>query len=236
MKLTRPHFLSIQAFLDRIDALTPEDLQIYQIITEALVELCSDADPTGEDSLVQCADVTALQESMATFVDSPVGGYFGVLSALFRNIFEYSPWSVVLEIVETGSNANITTDLFFAGPQTYLRGGVQSDKTVKFNLVDKDSLLAIKSFADSITEAVGNPFNEYIFVSDGTSASAAAIVPHTAVQLWRNRDRTGASRPVYLVSYGGTGVADDLMLSSIPANVQGVHLEDPIIGEASLSL
>uniref|UniRef100_A0A7S3LD33 Tail specific protease domain-containing protein n=1 Tax=Amphora coffeiformis TaxID=265554 RepID=A0A7S3LD33_9STRA len=226
-----------EAFLDRINALTPEDLQIYEIIAEAMVELCNDADPTGEESLAQCAGVAEFQQSMTAFAESPSSaGYIDVMIALINNIFEYSPWSVVLEIVESGSNANITTDLFFAGRQTFLRGGVPSEKTVKFNLIDKDTLLEIKAFADSITQEIGNPFNEYIFVSDGTSASAAAIVPHTAVQLWRNRDRTDASRPVHLLSYGGTGVADDLMLSSIPANVQGVHLEDPIIGEASLSL
>ena len=177
------------------------------------------------------------QNNITAFVDSPsINGYFDVLVVLLENIFEYSPWSVVLEIAETGSNENITTDLFFAGRQTYLRGGVQSGKTVKFNFVDRETLLSVKATADSISEEFGNPFNEYIFVSDGTSASSAAIVPHTAVQLWRNRDVTGASRPVFLLSYGGTGVADDLMFSSIPANVQGVHLEDPIIGEASLSL
>lgn len=206
-------------------------------MANALVELCSDADPTGEESATQCATVNDFQSNVTAFAADPTFvGYIDVLIALIDNVLEYTPWSVVLEIVESGSNANITTDLFFEGPQEYLRGGLTSLRTTKFDLIAESLLLQIKAFADSLTESAVNPFDEYIFVSDGTSASAASIVPHTAVQFWRNRDRTGATRPVSLLSYGGTGVANDLMFSSIPANVQGIHLEDPIIGEASLEM
>ena len=215
---------------------------MYQIVADALLELCNDADPTGEESLTQCAAVRDFQGNMTAFATNPtIDGYFDVLLALLDNILDYNPWTVVFEIAQSGSNENITTELFFAGQQDFLRGGVQSSKTAKFNLVDEDSVRSLKAAADAVISSVGNPFDEYIFVSDGTSASAASIVPHVAKQLWRNRNRpgersTGATRPVSLLSYGGTGDADDLMLSSVPANVQGVHLEDPIIGEASLEL
>ena len=79
-------------------------------------------------------------------------------------------------------------------------------------------------------------FDDYVIVSNGVSGSMGAVFPMMSSQLYKNRDRSEVSSKVTLVSYGGTGDADDLAISAFPASVQGVHLEDPIIGDAALRM
>ena len=89
----------------------------------------------------------------------------------------------------------------------------------------------------NVTDSFGGfPFDEYNFISNGRASSSAALFPYTSAQLYKNRDRTGATRKVSLLGYGGTGGKEDLSLSDIPASVQGVHLENPIMGDAALSM
>jgi hypothetical protein len=125
-----------------------------------------------------------------------------------------------------------------AGPQTINRGGVASNVTAKFDLMGIQKSI-IKNGVEDLYSAgilLENVFDEYVMVSNGVSGSMAAIFPFESAQLYKNKDQSQATTKVTLCGYGGTGDADDLSLSSFPASVQGVHLEDPIIGDAALAM
>ena len=190
---------------------------------------------------LQCDQALTLQANVTAFVEDPnLETYVGLFFALFSSVFEYSPWTAI----RLGDRepdqlvSNTTLSLWGEGPYTQIRGGVESNTTAKFDLIPVDDLLVlVQSVIRNVTDSLGgNPFDEYIFVSNGGSASSAAIFPYTCAQLYKNRDRTGATRKVSLLGYGGTGGKEDLSLSDIPASVQGVHLENPIMGDAALSM
>ena len=225
------HRMLKQEFQARVDSYTTEDLQIYYRIAEAIVELCEDAG--SNDSEERCQTARNLQAAVTSFVVFPtIDNYFQLMLELVSDfILEYNPWTAIF------MDEDEELYLRSQGPQTKIRGGVESNTTVKFNILGIDYLNTVQTIALNITTSSGgNPFTEYIFVSDGQAASAAALTAYTASQLYKNRDATGATRKVTLVGYGGTGDPSDMTLAAIPASVQGVNLQNPIMGDAASSM
>ena len=252
----------LQSFTGLIENFTDEAFQFYQIAGDAIFELCESAsnplDPTPDAT--QCRQASYLKANVTNFVTNPdISTYIALFLSLGQTVFHYSPWTAVLQQAEANqllsgggqgppassessgilgapiSNSSITSKLIFAGPKTYIRGGVESNFTDKFDLLGSTNAWVYEDIA-SLNEQINYSFDEYVFVSDGVSGSMAAIFPFTASQLYNNRDRSNIETTVTLAAYGGLGNSDDFSISSFPASVQGVHLEDPIIGAAALQM
>ena len=224
---------------ERINGYTSEELSVFEIASNAMVEICNDAVnlQTGDLSAFQCARVNQLLGNATAFADDPtLDTYLPFFISLLDTILEYNPWSVVLELASF-SDPNISQTLIDADVVTNIRGGVESNVTAKFDLIGTPTMKLLKDTIDQIlTTSLPYFFDEYIIVSNGVSGSMGAIFPMMSSQLYKNRDRSKISSKVTLLSYGGTGVADDLAISAFPASVQGVHLEDPIIGDSALRM
>ena len=196
-----------------------------------MIEICEDAVETGS-TVDYCVGVRTIATVMDAFAAAPddIGAFFDLFRSARDMAAIYNPWSTLLV-----DRPDDQAALQEAGIVNRIRGGLQSRTTARFNLSPLVGL-AYESAQNITAESGGNPFEEYVFVSNGVSASAAAILPYTCSQLWKNAEITGARHPVTLVGYGGTGNADDMILSSIPASVQGVNIEFPLIGDAALQL
>ena len=224
---------------ERIDSYTSEDLSVFKNASNAMVEICYEAVniQTGDMSSLMCEQVDYLHGNVTKFVTKRnVDTYFNFFTSLLDTMEEYNPWSVVLNL-QGFDLLNITKMLHNAGPVTNIRGGVPSNVTDKFDVLSAPTMEWLKDMIDELLDTSLNYFfDEYIIVSNGVSGSMAALFPMMSSQLYKNRDRSNVSNKVSLVTYGGTGVADDLAISAFPASVQGIHLEHPIIGDAALRL
>jgi hypothetical protein len=107
----------------------------------------------------------------------------------------------------------------------YIRGGVRQNNTNKYPLVPPS--LYYHTVALSLQNDF--QFEEYVIVSDGDSASTASLFASTATQIWANRVLSGAKVPLTTVTFGGTKDPSDTAVTAIPASVQGVRIEFPII-------
>ena len=214
----------------RASEITSTDFANYRAVVSGMIELCEDVIDT-QDNRDFCVGVSSLSGNLENFEtsDGDVEAYETFGDDLIAVMRAYSPWSAVLV-----DRQETQATLQQAGFVNRTRGGMESWTTDRFDIVDFSYWYEL---AHNITdESGGNPFNEYVFVSNGVSASAAAMVACTVSQFWKNAESTGALRKVTLVGYGGTGKADDMTLSYVPASVQGVNLEFPLIGSAAMQL
>ena len=225
-------------------------LEIFEIAGNATYELCESAvnpkDPTPDAT--QCQQTDFLRRNVTEFVTNrDLPSYINLFLSLGETIFQYNPWTVVLQQAEKNqlitndqlgpptSNISITDTLRKEGPQQFIRGGVQANFTAKFDLLGRTQAWVYDDIA-SLNDELDYSFDEYVFVSDGVAGSMAAIFPFTAAQLYKNRNESLVEVEVRLASYGGLGKPHDFSIASHPASVQGVHLEDPIIGAAALMM
>lgn len=180
----------------------------------------------------RCSQIDTLSSAFETFVDTgDIETYRQFVSELNATAVTFNPWSILL-----GPDSSQVQALQDAGIVTRLRGGVESKSTARFDVEEPFILGLLYEVAQEVSSEYGNPFDEYVFVSDGLSASSGAILPYTSSQLWKNRYLTGATRKVSLVGYGGTGNAEDMAFSTIPASVQSVALEHMIVGDTTLQM
>lgn len=214
-------------------------MTVFQIASDAMAEICHRAAKSkhGNPSYIECEQVYYLQANATKFVHDPnLDTYLDFFKSLLDTTVEYNPWSVVLEIVEN-TDPNITETLVKAGVFTNIRGGVSSNVTDKFDLIGTPVMKSLKDRIDGLLSTSLNYFfDEFVIVSNGLSGSMGAMIPLIASSMYKNRDRSLITSKVTLVSYGGTGVAEDLSISSFPASAQGVHLDDPIICDAALRM
>jgi hypothetical protein len=194
-----------------------------------MIELCEDALDISQ-TLDLCDPLRFLSDSLGTFLLLRTqSSYDFFLDTLERVADQYHPWSTIL-FGRDEEQERLQDD----GPVTRIRGGLLSRTTTRFDVEDMNWIYA--NAQAIVTESGGNPFTDYVFVSDGLSVSSGAIAPYSTAQLYQNRQFTNATRRVSLIAYGGTGRQSDLTFASIPAAVQGVNLEFPLIGVASLRL
>lgn len=227
-----------QFFVAHVESFTDVLYEVLEIASSGILELCTSAvnlfdnTPTANDA--RCETVDYLQRNVTSFIASrDLDTYINVLVSLLDSMVVYNPWSVVLAQVEA-TDPNITSTLISQGVRTFIRGGVESNVTAKFDLSPNQLIL---DYAVEVNAALGGyTFDDYVIVSNGVSGSMAAIFPFESSQLYKNRDQSGVQAKVTLAAYGGTGNADDFSISSFPASVQGVHLEDPIIGDAIVQM
>lgn len=215
--------------------ITDQDIENYRTAIGGMIELCNDALsvfvalPNEE----YCQNYVVLSNSLESFVETRgyenFDTFIGNLQFLVANT---NPWTVTLK-----GQDELRSTLQQADPVTRIRGGVESKTTIKYDVLGANVMDIIFEAVQNVTEAFGgNPFEQYVFLSSGDSASAAAISPFTSSQLSKNAPRTGATRKVKLVSYGGTGKAEDMVHAAIPASVQDIRISEPIIGDALLQL
>ena len=230
--LTLPALHSNKDRASRVASINATDLENYRAAISGMIEMCEDVVDTTSDTNF-CSGVSSLSGNLDNFEASgDVGAYNTLLNDLLGVTIGYSPWSAILV-----DKQETQQSLQEAGPVTRIRGGVESLSTARFDIDPTAQVEFWYERAQNITQqSGGNPFNEYIFLSNGVSASAGALLPYTLSQLWKNADSTRASRKVALLGYGGTGKADDMTFGSVPASVQGVNLEFPLIGSAALQM
>lgn len=196
-----------------------------------MVELCEEsANPASlNDTTSRCEQARHFESNVTEFLNLPEPTTFGeMFTSLLITIENYNPWSVALG----GPLAVLIPEIVLGGVRTVIRGGVESNITTTFNL----ALQFLFDDAITVSDFLEHEFDEIVFVSDGQAASAAAIFPFEASQLYKNSDRSNVTQKVTLCAYGGTGNQEDFTIASIPASVQGIHLEDPIVGKAAISL
>lgn len=217
-----------------MNSFTNNDYTVFNIASEAILDLCNESSENEGDfeKDFQCRQANYLRQNVTQFIVQRNSlTYLTMLQSLFTTIVEYNPWSVVLELVGRFANPNIVEDLISLDIQQVIRGGVPANLTAKFDLVEWQ---VAKQAADALNERLGfTGFDEILIVSDGTAGSMGAMVPFLAYQLSQNG---AVSTEIKLVSYGGTASRSDASVASFPASVQGVHLEDPLIGLLGLFL
>ena len=210
--------------------MTQGDIDRFEEAMDGMLELCLDARGATGSFQDICEPIRFTSASLDAFIASrSQADYLSFISNLEQIADLYNPWSTVLL-----GRTEKQIELQQAGPVDVIRGGMPSRRTVKFDFDEVDNWY--NQAQSIVNESGGNPFTEYIFLSDGSSASAAAIAPYSTWQLYKNAANTGATRKVSLVGYGGTGTKDDLLLSSVPAARLDVNLEVPLIGTACLRL
>jgi hypothetical protein len=81
-----------------------------------------------------------------------------------------------------------------------------------------------------------NAFSEYILVGNGNSGSTANTFKTTVDQMWKNRDQSGATRPLTTVSYGG--IPGDTPLTQFAGGTvtDRINAENSLVGLAGLQL
>lgn len=215
----------------RLVSITDEDIENYWTAINGMYNLCVKSE--GDFLLpaeIRCDQIVLLLGAFNQFAeDRDVDSYSNFISAVYETTQRYNPWTTLLY-------PNPYRYLQEAGIVTRIRGGVESDSTVKFDIFEGFMEEIYSVVQNNTATSGGNPFKEYVFVSDGLCASSCGITSYTTSQLWKNRDRTGATRKASLVSYGGTGKSDDIVFANIPASVQGVQLESLIIGDSALQM
>ena len=223
--------LAFQDAQARIDTITADDIQNYRIAIAGMEELCLDG-PGPPREPGSCPPLESLVVVLDEFAEMRSVDNFGrLLFLLFAAINSYTPWNTI------SLRQTQIQELQEAGQVTRIRGGVEYTSTIRFNAIGDENFERIFGLVQNVTaEMGGNPFDEYVFVSGGQSGSSGAVLPYSASQFYKNRDAVGTNRKVTLISYGGTGSPDDLTFANIPAGVDWVNLERPIIGDALIQL
>ncbi|KAL7563541.1 hypothetical protein ACA910_012355 [Epithemia clementina (nom. ined.)] len=222
----------------RIDRLTVNDFANYALAVEGMRDICytNGAESNTLHPRVLCASLDELVQELSDLSSAlNVPTYEAFINKAIIVVTNYNSW------VAFFGSPDLIPSLYDAGPVSQIRGGVTSETTIRLNIVEDETLEEGYDWAAFqqlvISETQGrNPFDEIIFLSDGNCASSGAMLPYTASQLYKNRERTGAQTKISLVAFGGSGNFEDMTFATIPASVQNIHLEFPIIGDAALQL
>jgi hypothetical protein len=180
-----------------------------------------------------------LETKMASFASQlSAATYKDLLISLLVVLLEINPWTVGLPVTWIDS-VDALVNFPLSMPMDYINYGGRKDAyTLRFDLGlpnTTDSLDYIGTLATRTKDELGGfTFDEFVVVSNGLAGSTTAIFVSSVEQIWKNRDRSGATQPLTTVAYGGTGQKSDIALTAFPASIRDVNLDYPLVANAVL--
>jgi hypothetical protein len=150
----------------------------------------------------------------------------GAFEAFLREYFDFmeksNPWTVSSEFnVSIGIEEN-----------SHIRGGKMASFTGPLHHEPDMPLW----WNCSLEPFQKNVFSSYVLLGNGNSGSTANTFQTTVEQIWKNRDQSGATRPLVSVSYGG--IRNETPLTQFAGGTvdDSVNIEDPFVGLVGLHL